>query len=583
MVVRGLDSLCTSIKQQVELRASDRSHKADDDQNDDAGDQEGQKEAIPFVIDAMAFLHHPFNAHFGDSVFGGEYASFKRFVIDSIAAWRAVDLHPTFVFDGSPSPGKIPIIVKDLSDKAAKLSHYMNSDPDARLSIPWQTSISFVPPLLHCALFEAVRRTSGDVVLSPGEARPVVVTLAGKLGGYAVSNDSDFFVLNPPGATYKGYVPLDSILYVCQDGPEPAEETRRTGLGASSIPDDPPPVIQSYPPLYPTDPYSAVSSLHVTSIKFASYLPSKLAACFELPPALLLVIGPLLANDTSSPAYSRVPDPAMTANSEHMASVSDADQRPLLYLHALQEEWKVRTAGDTGGTSSTLPSTDATSITDSTISDLTPIVPGATDMRALVGSVRRRMVLSESTSPTGGAGSEIPSSSGGTRQDGDQTARIFGDEGTPEEEEEIIDTVMKQWQSNAALMRLEPADVDNPDLSRFIAHLLPPVDSEKASAEQKASVTNLNDAKSADGAEANLDEQQRERLAILRRYARNFHALDFSYSLPQILFERIYVSPFMLEEPDQTSVAADAAQHIRRWVYAIVFGAYGSEWARETI
>ncbi|KAK0527542.1 hypothetical protein OC835_004952 [Tilletia horrida] len=545
MVVHGLNALCASLQQHisdhVELTASDRHDKADDDKHED--------DTIPFVVDASAFLQHSFNTHFGDSLFGGEYASYTRFVIDSIAAWRAVGLHPIFVFEDAPAPDTIPTIVDNLSKKAAKLAAYMDSNAEARLSIPSQTSVGFMPPLLPSTLLEALRRTSVDVVLAPGDALPVLVTLARKLGGYAVSSTSVLFALNPAGGGYRGYVPLSSIAYVLQDGPDSAT-SQGTEPNTSDDP-GPPPITQSYPPLYPTDPYAAASSLHVTSIKFAAYLPSKLAAHFELPPTLLPLIATLLNNDTST---------------------SDEGKDALFFLRALQEEWKLRTSGSSGNTQDTrtnLQSHSSTGIISTAVCHLTSEdSPAAADMRALIESVMRRVVMFRRSSPTTAVPEPQQSAhtTGGAQQDGDQASPLVVSEGTPEWEV-VLDKVMRGWQSTSALLQLEPDDVDNPDLSRFTAHLLPP----------------KHHGGTAGGAEADLDEQGRERLAILRRYAKSFHALEFSPSLRQILFGRTYISPFTLEDPDETPAAADAPRHIRRWVYAILFGAYGFDWALETI
>ncbi|KAL9936170.1 hypothetical protein V8E36_005012 [Tilletia maclaganii] len=779
MGVRGLTTLCASIephisdKVELPVLPSDSS----DDQD------ETRPAAIPFVVDAWAFLYHTFQSQFGDSVFGGEYASYTRLVIDTVAAWRAVNLHPIFVFDGNPPPSKLPTVLSRLSAKCANLSLFMRSSADSRLSARWQTSLSFLPPLLLPALREALKRASVDLVLAEGEADPVIVGLAGKLGGYAVSKDSDFFVLNPVGGVgrYKGYVPVDSISYVCQRGPDPAEgqadQGKTLAAAAESGSNQPaaaqddddgfttvsagrkgrrgrasqiapavsapaptatttttsttPTIAQSYPPLYPTDPYAAPSNMIVKAVTFSTYLPSKLAAHFDLPPTLLPMVGPLLGNDTSSTSHFRVLFPPSAHEDRANGSGSaNAGQRALLCMRALKEEWVYATTGAgrnlgggsagragtstpggasragsvvgapprsrqpstpglTRGLSSTSASTpgspnpwrsrlasgsgggggspttrtpgsssssnpssggkntasntntpntpkqtgsgldssfvsirslgssqfttsgfstprgaragsewggnseagdlegadgeDEDDVDDgaSLVSDLTPADP----VRALIVAVLRRIVLSQSSSSAsassvgGGAGTSLPM--GRNRRAAGAGALLVSGEGTAEWEE-VVDAILEGVRSYSASMQVDPEDVENPDLSRFTAHLLPRRTASGQAAESMSSSTLLiDDEVVPEGGECGAGSL--DRLAIMRRYAQAFHAVDFAYSLPHILFGRSFVANFAIEDPDQSTVAVHAPRHLRRWVYAILFGAYGLEWARETI
>ncbi|KAK0560655.1 hypothetical protein OC844_003625 [Tilletia horrida] len=713
MGVRGLTSFLRTIEahilNKIELKAG--------------GDASGQRdEPTPFVVDALAFLFSTFERNFGDSLFGGEYSSYVRFVLDCVKAWRDVGLNPIFVFDGTTPEIKMDTVSARFVRKAGELSVYMRSSAESRTSIAWQTESSFLPPLLIDSLFEALKRVEVPVVIAPREADPIIVALAGQLGGYAVSSDSDMYIFNPLGGKYKGYVPIETLTYVCH-APAASTPSRATAQASSSSPtaqqsapaeDDgftavvgnrkgrrgkqppfsvssatipPPPsdpavsassgafvgepVLLAHPP--PSEHVAGASpteNLSLEAFTFSTYLPSELAEYLDLPIALLPVFAALLGNDYSHSSHLNVvynmnPDVHMRPN---------PIQRTQLCVRALREEWTAtvspsaragagRTAGSglsargsastpgspgpwrrgmgtrlgsgrgtprtpgagsssdrsssTQGTPSaaldssfiSIRSTSSTGFTASgfstprargsewggeggpddageddddgrsLVSDAAPVDP----VRALVTSVIKRIIAATngeggdmmpreggygSSSFGGGWGTTLPM--GRTRRP--WMRKVSEVEGTAEWNG-VVDAILEGVQNYALLIQRAPDPVGRPDLSRFTAHL--------ASADPlrhaglSASTVLLD--------EGGEEDSRAERLKIMERYGQAFQDLRFFNSLADVMSFRLYLPRFVIEDPDQATVMVGAPRQIRRWVYALLFGAYGFDWARDTI
>ncbi|KAE8244637.1 hypothetical protein A4X13_0g6415 [Tilletia indica] len=675
MGVRGLTSFCASIAPHISDKVTLPTT------NDDHKDG-----TTPFVVDAYAFLFSFFYARFGDSLHGGEYAFFTQATIDCITAWKSVGLKPIFVFDGQTPLSKLETVSTRLSQKAAHLSLYMRSSPDSRSSIRWQTSCSFTPPLLINALLDAVHSQEGcEVVMAPEEADPIIVALAGKLGGYAVSKDSDMFIFNPPGTGYKGYVPIDTIAYLCRPPPSssesestaaPMESTAEEGAreeddgftavvgrkgrrGRTAAPTAPATSTSttntnSSEPIILTHPPPASTNNPVHSITFSAYLPSKLASHLDIPLPLLPMLGAILGNDYSHTSHYRIlfPREGGFESAAGSSRTSNTIHKVQLCVRSLKEEWSLtrRMDGSPGSTSTSrapsvpgspnpwrkLPSQQQQSQNPSSPARLgsgrgtPPTSPTRTPnsnnlessfvsirsigsagyttasgfstprargrggggsewggdtesghlddnddvaslvseapldpVRSLIISVVRRIVLGITGDSSTAAPTALPA--GRNRRAGGR--KVVEGEGTAEWNE-VVDAILEGTRSYALQMQLIPDDLGTPDLSRFTSHLT-------SSGEEQGTTMLLDD-------ETDLG-RNNDRLEVMRRYAEAFKGLRFGGGLPEMMAARLYVTRFVIEDPDMRTIAVGAPREIRRWIYAILFGAYGLEWARDSL
>ncbi|CAD6926046.1 unnamed protein product [Tilletia controversa] len=673
MGVRGLTSFCASmeahISDKVELEVGEA----------------GSPRGTAFVIDAYAFLFASFYAHFGDSLYGGQYAAFVQATIDCINAWRSAGLNPIFVFDGVAPTSKSNTVTARIAQKAAHLSLYMRSSAPSRTSIKWQTSSGFVPPLLNRALLEAAQQTDAEIVMAPEEADPVIVALAGKLGGYAVSKDSDMFIFSPPGSGYKGYVPIDSIAYICRksadestSAPVSSSQDVDAGLSTESAAADTAPVrndgddgftavvsgrrgrrARVAPPTAPSTPSKnpalkfdssaptvlthppTTAAQTLQAITFSAYLPSKLAAHLDLPLPLLPILGAILGNDHSHPAHYRILFPR---------DVGSVIQKVQLCVRSLREEWagersparststsrapsvpgspnpwrklnpalsasgsparlgsgrgtptspsrtpnsssgagldasfvSIRSIGSNGYTTASGFSTPRARGSEwggetesghhpdnddddgaSLVSDAPPLDP----VRSLIISVIRRIALGVTGTGTTPAPAPTALPAGRNRRAG--WGKMAEGEGTPEWNE-VVDAILEGTRSYALQMQVDPDELGKPDTSRFTAHL---------QRSEGGGGTLLLD----DDVDVGEGGKRGERLKVMQRYADAFTNSRFSGGLPEIMASRVFAPWFCLEDPDMRTTAVGAPREIRQWVYAILFGAYGLEWARDTL
>ncbi|KAK0548797.1 hypothetical protein OC861_005132 [Tilletia horrida] len=687
MGVRGLASFCAGIEPHI-------SEKVELNTSPDLAQHLTDSSGTAFVIDALAFLFSSFHSRFGDSLYGGEYAAFSQHVLDCVHAWRAVGLRPIFVFDGKGPDSKLDTISSRITAKAAHLALYMRSPADSRTSIRWQVSCNFLPPLQIDALLDTLHRAGVQTVMALEEADAIVASLAGSLGGYSVSRDSDMFVLNPPGTSYKGYVPIESIAYVWQDPPsqntlneqsaeparaeqavpEPEEDdgftavvTSRKGRKGRTVPQPPtrpfsavqvaqksipassPTDVQLHPP--PTSPQSS-GGPRLHSITFSAYKPAKLAEYLELPVTLLPILGSLLGNDHSHAAHFQI------LFEQSRSSGLNAVQRVNLCAQVLKEEVG-RAASPASATtprrgksalsslaSSRTPSAPGspnpwrkpaqrlgTGKGTSTASPKTPPTPsvsgtGSSGLESSFVSIRSIGSAITSTglatprlgATTGGAGDWASSTGGDDDDDGaslisdmpndpvwnlieavvrrivlgprapaaasasgtalpmgrDRRAGLVSQapgEGTPQWEA-VINAIVEGVRSYALLVQQAPDDIADPDTSRFTSHL------------SLSRSGHLDDDEGVDVLlldEHDPDSTRAARLEVMQKYAKAFKETYFFDGLATMMTFRFYIPRLSLEDPDQTSTSVNTPRQIRRWVYAILFGAFGFHWSRESL
>jgi len=128
------------------------------------------------------------------------------------------------------------------------------------------------------------------------EGDPFAVELAGRIGGYVIGNDSDFVILNSEG--YKGYIPLDEMVWSLPDPPDVApdensdgefrtvrktrtkKKASSTGAGRGIVPPD--------------------GDTQDLALTFCAYSPESLATHLKIPAALLPLLGAIVGNDFAS-------------------------------------------------------------------------------------------------------------------------------------------------------------------------------------------------------------------------------------------------------------------------------------------
>lgn len=179
-------------------------------------------------------------------VYGGEYADFKRHVEQVVLSWIAVGFKVYFVFDGArntsnqvheltsylcctgPAPElKIPTLISRLNRSNVEQSLIFFRTSQASRSTPrFLRETRILPPLTYECCVQTLQKLaiSGklplEVHFADEEADPYAVELAGRLGAYVVSNDSDFVIFN--SGHYAGYMPLNDMVW---SAPVAQEET----------------------------------------------------------------------------------------------------------------------------------------------------------------------------------------------------------------------------------------------------------------------------------------------------------------------------------------------------------------------
>ncbi|KIM63871.1 hypothetical protein SCLCIDRAFT_1213658 [Scleroderma citrinum Foug A] len=179
------------------------------------------------VVDGWSFIYEIYQQSQLPWVYGGEYAGFKRHVEQVVLSWIAVGLKVYFVFDG-PSPElKIPTLISRLNRSNVEQSLiFFRTSQASRSTLRFLRETRILPPLTYECCVQTLQKLalSGklplEVHFADEEADPYAVELAGRLGAYVVSNDSDFVIFN--SGHYAGYMSLDDMVWLA---PVAQEET----------------------------------------------------------------------------------------------------------------------------------------------------------------------------------------------------------------------------------------------------------------------------------------------------------------------------------------------------------------------
>ncbi|KDE09462.1 hypothetical protein MVLG_00364 [Microbotryum lychnidis-dioicae p1A1 Lamole] len=181
-----------------------------------------------FIIDGLAFTAYILHSSVGsvtlDGARGGNYTAMRRYVKRIIEYIRAVGLEPEFVWDGAHSVSKLSTIKERTEQKIAAVREFMSFNDDLRGQADLISNATGSPLLTRSTFIYVLNEMKVKIHFASGEADSPTAEMAQRRNGYAVSNDSDFFIFP---AECRGYVPVDSIRFGHNRSPllEPAHST----------------------------------------------------------------------------------------------------------------------------------------------------------------------------------------------------------------------------------------------------------------------------------------------------------------------------------------------------------------------
>lgn len=538
--------------------------------------QSSQKEAISelndddrptLVVDCWAFIFKVWLDLFGDSIRGLNYERYKDAVRTIIKAWLSTGCKITFVMDGPFLPSKLPTIIKRRSTYAACNHGFMHSSPQSRTSKSLQINSNIIPPFLHSSTVDAINSLQSEgvrLIFSPTEADSLVAELATENGNaYAVSQDSDFFILCSRGKGCRGYVPLDSIEYISEakrevngngftddgtaldndDGFQQVGRKKKGGglRGMKSMANALPTGLTgkqatNYPPSLIKD-----SNGDLRSIRFRGHSPQKLASHLELPPTLLPLFAAIVGNDYTT-----------SIQRDLLLRQLEGSKRIPLVAAAIRTEWlKMQNEAKSGGSSGrrgqgrlAMASTydfddgrsDVGSSATATPTRNSPNKPASTivpsdPVRFLVDSVVNRLLNQSETTY--------------------KTSRVVASG----ERELIVDSILDSAATYTLLTHSDAPHLASPSAAFF--------------GEAMSLLANRRDI---------------DRIAApqaVKKYRQAFEAGHFREYLIETLTQRVFITRQLPEDPEQPSIHSNAGRELRVWIYAVLFEVWGMGWARK--
>lgn len=504
------------------------------------------------IIDGWAWMYRAYYDQVIDVVRGGDYLGYMLYVRQVLSAFRASGLEPIFMFDGPYLPQKIPTVLSRMGDLAASNSVFMRSSYRSKASS--QSAMS-LPPLLYDATLEALRFSKVQVVISESEADGAVAEMAERLGGWAVSNDSDFFILCSRGTKCRGYVPIDSIHYLVK---LPMSKAQADAAAAARTDDDgfapvtkrgkaqvyrPKAVVKResvtyQPPVTPEDG-------DLLGVQFMAYSSIKLAGVLGISPAMLPLLAALVGNDYTTSTQRRILSPALPSgparveliaqyikdeglrmaspggrtNNLRSGTATPSAGRAGIGRTALAKS-AVRSAS-IGGPASTSTSATATPTGTAMHPKLDEALAALAlndPVRFMVHNVIERILANSATKPDQHIG--------------------------PADKDELVDSIIESVYTYSLLTHASSLHLASPAAAFF-----------KTPASH-SNVTNY---------------QKAYELGYFERT--NVEALTLKMALTRVV----------PEDPDQKSIQVTHARDLRRWIFTTLFSSWGMNWARDTL
>lgn len=196
---------------------------------------------------------------------------------------------------------KFPTVMSRLVQSQVQPAQlFFRTSPASRSSGRFLNENRILPPLACSTCIktlESIRKETKavDIHFADEEGDSYAVELAGRLGGYVISKDSDFVIFNTDG--YKGYVPIDEMTWMVSltsnEAPvdrddDDFQKVRKNKSKRKTMTEQ-----QASQGLVPPETGNNLS------LSFVSYNPQTLADHLAVPVALLPLLGALVGNDFS--------------------------------------------------------------------------------------------------------------------------------------------------------------------------------------------------------------------------------------------------------------------------------------------
>ncbi len=512
----------------------------------------------------------------------------------------------------------------------------MRSSAASRAGLAFQRELSIIPPLLCEVTVAALREISVETVHAEAEADGLVAEIAERRGGFAVSSDSDMYVLCSRGEGC-GYVPLQTLEYLVKPKPVEGQEEQegqsagdgfeqvatkkrrggRSGMHSSSSSED----LQVYTHDILANPRAA-DEIQLHAVRFESHSAAKLAALLGIPSTFLPLLATFNGNDYTSHTYSQLLALRFPEGPERITAIAGL----------IKQEWQNLAKGGGGrGSNGSSPRTGSGSNT--------PAVPESRGSRTPVKRVGLGRLSGPAFSSMSNAydhrdddGRSAPSS--GTATPLAAANRRLGP-GSKEPSIASMQTVAPQAGVSAievsTALALDPVrDLVIRVLDQIIAPkqrminpragpgLNPILERLEASGEREALVNSLLDGLAeyslltnhsaphltaaaaeffrprAHSASADAAYVRRRNMSwwdakpnaeVVTAWQEAYKQGRFAGDLVDALTGRYFVTRASLEDPDTPSAQATSLRKLRRWLWSILFsgGAWGMAWARPTL
>ncbi len=481
-----------------------------------------------------------------------------------VNALRQAGLEPIFVFDGPYLPLKMPTVLSRMGEQASNNSAFMRSS--SRSKPGFQISMGIFPPLLYDCTLEALRQTQVQIVIEEIEADSAVAELADRMGGWAVSNDSDFFVLCSRGTQCRGYVPIDSLEYLVKpmvkategesapsatfedDGFAPVGKSgrakgRKAGKAAEVVDVQ----LQSS-----NRPPESAEEGTLSSIRFRSYSSAKLAAALGITTSMLPLLAALVGNDYTASIQKRILDPALPYGPQRITFIANAIKTETIRMASTGNRTP---AGLRSGTA-------------------TPSAPTRTGLGRT------------------GSGWGALASRGGNSAVTSATATPIGDTMHPKLDEALaalalndpvrfmVQSVVERILAGVA-QRTREAYVTSGEQEELVDAVIDSVCTYSLLSDPSAIH------RSTPSAEFFTDSRPESSRPAhrkgLRQYREAYTTGHFDRVLIEALTQRITTNRMAPEDPDSKSIQTTHARDVRNWTLSTLFGTWGMDWARDTM
>lgn len=530
-----------------------------------------------FIVDAWAFIFHLWMNHCGDALRGLEYAAYQQLVRTVVQAWSAAGIRATFIFDGPILPAKLPTVVSRRARIAACNQAFMKSSPQSRVSRRFQRECGVLPPMMQEAtvdvLYAMQQHCPVQIFFAPTEADSLVAEMAAReKNGYALSQDSDYFILCARSQGCAGYVPLETLEYIVEtvpaasgsderqdvrqeeegtdDGFEQVGRRKRGGrrtasdrVSAASHQRLDPQHAAALPPLPGVD-----SGKKLQGVRIRAYSSHRLAAQLQVPPSSLPLLAAIVGNDYTNPAHSKI-----------LLGHVDIHQQIATAAGILRTEWARAKGGEAKvglhetakAASSTRKASDRLQMTGVQDED------ARSDMGSSATATPTRGTPATQRPPSFVSQDPVRAIVEGVVDRAiaqAETAYVNARNVASGERAQIVDSIIESAATYSLLTQSRAPHLASPSalffgeamslLASFSNHVLAFPD-------------------------------------VIALY-REAHARgQFAGDLIEVMTQRILLTHVMPEDTEVPSVQTTAARMMRSWLYAILFEAWGMSWARE--